>query len=222
MKKFTLSAPALVLAIAVMGFATLLPQKSQAAVIYESATLGTTGQTGGPSVNSQFLGSRFELTAATQIDSIGGHISTSGGSVWAALFSLDNAVNALPTFGGADPSIHALAHAILLPAAANSSEEVAAGLVGVPVVLGPGAYGIIIGGSGYFGATAFGSMITNGTAIGSPSYFFSSSNGNWINGGFSNARFVVNGVTAVPAPGALLLLVLGIGGLGIARRKRAA
>lgn len=193
-----------------------------AVVIYESATLGTTGHNGGFSVDDQFLGSRFELSEATQVTSIGGHVGGSG-TVWAALFALSDATSALPTFGGADPALHALAFAILDLDLAVGSALVTAGLAGGPTVLGPGSYGIVIGDAGFFGTTGSGVMPTSfssgATDIGSPTYFFHNGGGVWLNGGFDEVRFEVNG-NAIDTPEPATLGLAGLALIGAARARR--
>ena len=221
MVKFTSLAAGLLLGIAAIGLSTLTPQHANAAIIYGTASLGPSGPSFS-TLSGQFLGSRFTLTQATQIDSIGGHYFGNG-TLWAALFSLANATTALPTFGGSDPGAFSLAHAIL-PATPTTGSDVVAALSGGPVVLGPGAYGIVLGGSRLYGMTGLGGMYGTQPNIGSPTYFHRTGGSkNWNNGGFGNTRFVVNGQTVLaPEPGIIAVLGFGLASLGLMRRRQAA
>lgn len=198
---------------------------AQSAVVYESATLGRTGHSAGYSLSAvNFIGSRFELSVTTRVDSIGGHLAGSG-TIWGAIFTLADAMTAFPDPGSAtDPAGFSLAHAILDPRSMFSTDRVVGDLIGGSVALDPGAYAIVLGGGSFFGANSGGYMpdapLTGSVNIGSPTYFFRSSTSRlWREGGISPVRFEVNG-EAVPAPATLALLGVSIAGMGYAKRKR--
>jgi hypothetical protein len=205
------SARALTAAIAVaVGAST-----AHAATILESATMGPTGNLGGYSLSSQFLGNRFTLTDTYHITAIGGHISTFNGSVWGAIVTLPSA-GGLPTATASTIETQALVSG-LLEDTGNSGDL----RVGVDVLLGPGHYALVFGDAGRFGSTGSGAMPTGGQAdLPGASYFFWNGS-SWTSGGFSQARFVVEGdLQAVPEPATSMLFGAGLAGLAARARRR--
>ena len=205
-------------------------RSAHAEIVYESATLGTTGQPGGFSINDEFLGSRFTLTQSTEITHIGGHIGDAfvPGTIWGAIIALGPGPTALPTFGSDPVSNHALASAVFTPPAVSTEVTVA---LTSPVVLGPGQYGLLFGGAGDFGTTGDGRMPrsteTGASNLPGASYFLRGGNGGWFNVSiFDRTRFTVLGETSViPLPTTAWLWVIMLGGLGATqmfRRKRLA
>lgn len=189
---------------------------SQALVIYESATLGTTGAPGGTELSDQFLGSRFTLTDTYDVTAIGGHLSSTGGDVWGAIVEMSGL---LPTFSRSEIESEALAFATFT---AFPSQDL---LSPVNVQLVPGDYALIFGGGGFFSTTGSGAMpeVNTDTMEGAGSYFFLSQSGdnNWADGGISNARFVVEGdLASVPEPSTLALLSIGFLGIGASRKLK--
>jgi len=167
-----------------MGF----PQHVFATLIYESATLGSTGQSSGFGINSNsFLGSRFSIIQTVEVSAIGGHMSEfgSGGDVFGAIVDMSGPIPAGSPFTGGE----VLASTVFFPGSPSSDVSVP-----LSVTLPPGDYAIIFG-SSQFGATGTGVMISSqpDTPAGSGSYFFWNG-GNWQNGGFSNIRFTLNGL----------------------------
>jgi hypothetical protein len=74
------------------------------------------------------------------------------------------------------------------------------------VDLAPGTYAVLFG-SGQFGTSGMGFSAQTNTPVGMESdFFYSSSNGEYTDGGFFQNRFVVYG--AIPEPGAAMLLML--------------
>jgi hypothetical protein len=190
--------------------------ESQAAIIHESAILGTTGlsEFGSPALHEgQYIGSRFSVGEVTMVESVGGHIvgSSVGGdeSYFAAIVSLSSAT-ALPS--GSPFDMTTVATTVFTPP--YPSDDV---LVPLAVTLNPGHYGLIFG-LGQFGAGSSGSgaMPNNNVDIpGSASYFhwyiFADS---WLDqsvGFLSGLRFVVTG-RVIPEPSSFALF--GLGSLG--------
>jgi hypothetical protein len=186
------------------------------AIIHESATMGPTGDLGGPAISNQFLGSRFSLTEAYTITAIGGHLNIRLGSIWGAIVALPTA-SSLPTYSGVDIESHALVSALFTDNGDSADLREA-----VNITLEAGDYALIFGDSGLFGTTGSGAMPTGGQSNlpGASFFFWNGSGPTWNDGGFSAGRFVVEGAPVLPEPGSLLLMLLGITGLGLGRARR--
>ena len=183
-----------------------------ATTLYQSATMGTSGQTSGALVSAnQFLGAAFTLTNAAQITAVGGHISRDGdiadGSLFAAIVSLSGS---LPTGAPFDSSL--ITETTFT--APVTSEDI---VVPLSVTLSPGTYALVFG-SGLFGATGSGAMTTNNTDLPGATYFFCDGvdHNVWCPGSatcppgnISNTRFTVYG-ELVPEPGSFGLMAIGV------------
>jgi hypothetical protein len=182
-----------------------------AAVIYESATLGPIGQFGGTGVFSdQFVGARFEITAPTTVTAIGGHLYGSYDSIFGAIIALDS-MDALPQgfpFAGGE----VLASTAFTPDSPSTDYRTP-----LSVTLAPGTYALVFG-TGQFGATGEGMMPSNNTDLPGASYFWWNGS-TWQDGGFSSARFVVEGDSAVPEPTTVALAGMAFGALALLRRR---
>jgi len=197
-----------ILAASIIFSAVFFPVATDAAIIYESATMGPTSQNEGLYLgHDQFLGTRFHITEKVQVTSIGGHLEGRG-----------------PLFG----AIISLSSTTDLPKGSplNSSEIVASTVFNVPlpdcdfrtplsVTLEQGYYGLIFGSDLLGAPNGHGGMPYGGQEIlPGASYFYwiilpNSSVGAWYTQTNSRyPRFVVEG-TVVPEPATLLFIGLG-------------
>ena len=170
-------------------------------ILYESATLGPIGQTGGVTVGfGQLVGSRFTIDEPVQVTEIGGHLVDFGGApVFGAIFELSGP-GALPTGNPINP---AEVVAFTTFTAPDPSDDVS---VPLSITLQPGVYALVFGGDDHFpGANGHAAMTLNNpvTPEGVGSFHFFNA-GPWINGGFSDARFTVNGNVIGVVAGELL------------------
>jgi len=180
-------------------------QNAFAVIIYESSTLGPTGQTtGGFNVNEvQFLGSRFSISETMEVSQIGGHMyrgSFGDNLIFGAIVELSGP-DALP-LGDPFTGGEVLASTTFTPPVLSADVSVP-----LSITLQPGDYALIFG-SGEFGATnGEGVMTVNNfiTPEGVGSYIV------WINNmwrfGLSeldNLRFTVNGLDVKVVGGELI------------------
>jgi hypothetical protein len=205
-----------------MALLGLVPCGARADFILESATLGPTGQvTGGPVLDpDQYLGARFQVSTAVQVDHVGGHLyETTAGGLFAAIIPLPPGGSALPTFPPSQIATMALAETTFT--APFPSGDV---LVPLSVTLPPGDYALIFG-AGSFGAMGGGAMPDDNTDTSQASYFyFTGMKGDmWNDDSISQIRFIVTGTafTPVPEPSSLGLLATGaLGPLAYGWRRR--
>jgi hypothetical protein len=182
-------------------------------VLYQSATLGPIGQTAGDTLSSsQYLGARFSLNNAVQVQAIGGNMyDIDGGSLFGAIFPISGP-NAMPS--GSPFDVAPLAEVTFtLPIYADADVSIP-----LSVELQPGNYALIFG-SGQFGATGVGAMPTDNPDIPGQTPFFGWWNNQWNNDSVSNMRFVVYGA-AVPEPGTFTLFAIASGAIALLRLRR--
>jgi hypothetical protein len=207
------------------------PARAETPVLLESATLGQTSLFGGTSITElQYVGWRFEIATALEVDAIGGHLlglpNVGNGQIFGALIRLAS-VDVFPEGDPFTPE-ETLATVVFQPPL--PSVEL---LVPLSVTLEPGAYALVFG-SNLFGATGNGAIPNSSDQTDIPpttidSYIFYSipSPGEppiWRGPLASQMRFLVSGTTVPPVPalggvavGALSAL-LGLAGM-LARRS---
>ncbi len=181
------------LAIVALGATFAVAARAEAALIYESATLGPTGQQTGYSLASyQWLGVRFTLTTTTRITRIGGHYYIMGAP--------PGFIGIFPIGATNFPPLPANVASALVSAPLPTQTPSADVGVNVDITLPPGTYALVLGVSA---PGASGGMPFNNPLVGTPSYFYLDSF-SWQDGGFSDARFFIegsvcgNGVTEAP------------------------
>ena len=158
-----------------------------AAIIYESATMGPTGQTSGYIVDSyDFIGSRFYVSQPTQVTAIGGHLVTyTSGGIFGAivrLYSSTDLPNGIPF-----DSLDVAAYKVFIPSYTSSDFRTS-----LSVTLQPGYYALVFG-SGLYDADGSALMPIGGQSyIGSPTYF-AWDNYEWFEAVPVQERFVVEG-----------------------------
>jgi formylglycine-generating enzyme required for sulfatase activity len=177
--------------------ATAVPATA-ADLIHASAYLGETDVTGpyfqsGLS-DSLYLGSRFSIDRAVEVESVGGHLEGLEGNLFAAIVPLTNSI-ALPSGSPFDASTVATT----VFTAPTPSNDI---LVPLSVKLNPGHYALVFG-SGQFGASSsgYGGMPTNNVDLPGRSSYFQWQYGDWRAYTGRGLRFVVMGnVVGGPGP----------------------
>ncbi len=205
------------------ALAALTAAPAHADILLQTATLGTTGQTGGLLIDSsEYLAARFQTSQAFTLTSVQIHVDHSGGAegnglIFAAIVPLAN-LSAFPNAGS--PGLIADDNPVEVQ---TFTTPTFSAVVTIPfsASLPAGTYAVVFG-SGEFGATGSGAAPVNGTDIGTPSYFFRNSANDFFNGITNNAYYVVNGTqvqaAAAPEPGSLALV--GLAALFLTGRTR--
>jgi hypothetical protein len=166
-----------------------------ATLTLESATMGPAGQGAGlPLSSTNFVGWRFNLTTPLAVTQVGGHVGGVTGTLFAAIIPL-TAIDALPT-GAPFDATATYPHTTFI--APQSTADVRTPLA---AVLQPGAYALVIGGSGQFDANGSGwipnSQQPNIAPTTQTSYITWRQNlpgkFSWSAGTLNNVRLVVTG-----------------------------
>jgi len=176
-------------------------------IIYESATLGPTGQTsGGLNANTvQLLGSRFSISEIVDVTDVGGHFRNpqlfGNDLIFGAIVELSGP-NAFP-LGDPFTGGEVLAFTTFTPP--DPSADIS---IPLSITLQPGDYALVFG-AGEFGATGQGVMTDNNfdTPEGVGSYITWQTNNNWVPiVTHDDLRFTVNGLGIPPVGGELIPL----------------
>lgn len=157
--------------------------------VYESATIGATGQTGGVSISTtNFAAVRFEVLTTTSVDQVGGHFGLRTGSdIFAAIVRLTDSTDVPDSPDLSTPDV--VATTTIVPP--NLSADVTAP---ISATLTPGFYSLVFG-SGLFGTFGRAIAANTNTDIGSPSFFFRDEIGNYSEQGSPQVRFFVGSST---------------------------
>ncbi|MBL0155700.1 MAG: PEP-CTERM sorting domain-containing protein [Bryobacterales bacterium] len=198
-----------------------------AAVIYESATLQNYGLAIVTEFSGQqFLGTRFQVTGPVHVTAIGGVMYGGGNTFFGAIVPLSGPSGL--------PSGSPFSAPITASTTFDPGNPVGDFLTPLSVDLNAGWYGLIFG-AGHFGTPsgAVGGMLLNNHDVPGASYFLWNStlnNGQWSDGGFSGARFVIEGSSRtiggdpsgahLPEPSTFVLLGGGLLGVLFLRRLR--
>lgn len=181
---------------------------SQAAVLYESGTLGTTGvpygTTDGTNINPfVYAGVRFELTQSVVTSQVGGHfVAFTGGTFFGAIVKLSGP-NDFPDSGNLSTADVLGTTSLTFPVL--SSETF--GNLSLP--LSPGWYALVFG-SGLFGVDGRGASVRNAPDVGNPGFigFQPNSGLTWYDYSVpsANGRFVVLGNVVPELPSIQILI----------------
>ncbi|HEX8059019.1 MAG TPA: PEPxxWA-CTERM sorting domain-containing protein [Novosphingobium sp.] len=194
---------------------------AQAATVYESVT-HTNQDTGDYSIYDQrYFGAGFTLNQATTITAIGGEFDNIAGNIFGAIVALPSA-GGLPSFSPTQLAANALAHVVFTGSGSATDQSAPLSLT-----LAAGNYAVIFGGDSQFaGADGTAGMTVDNDLIGSPNifqYFGLVYGDKWTHDSvYDGLRFFVEGTPAgsVPEPATWAMMILGIGMVGGALRRR--
>ena len=183
---------------------------AEAAIIFESGTLGPTGLTQGSVAATNitpnvFTGVRFLLMQPVVTAQIGGHfVDFSNGTFFGAIVALDDE-NDFPDSGDLSTPDVLGSTELTFPV---PSDEVFGDL---SLTLDPGWYALVFG-SGLFGTSGDGAAPLNNPDIGDPVYIGYQFGSGWLNltglsAIFVDQRFVVKGII-VPEPASVILFLV--------------
>lgn len=202
-----------------------LTGNTNADIIFESATLGSDGQTGGPAFGqltgaTAVIGVRFSISERTQVNSVGGHVfgaRSRPDPVSAAIIGLP--FDEFPPIGNDLSQMDVRASSLWDLEPSPSSEQ----FVDLDVILEVGEYALLFGGA-QPGATGAGAMPTGsrtgGEDIGDPVYLYFTdiNNAGWHNQQRRGHRFVVRG-QAIPEPASATMLIGMVAVITFRRRR---
>lgn len=121
-------------------------ESTQAALIYESAVENPDPAGGWGYSGDQMIGSRFTLSASTNVTAVGGHFMYTTGTSYAVIIALPDH-DSLPAFEPEAIETNALAHAVFSTPSGNIFTDVT---IPISITLPAGEYALLFG-SGAFG-----------------------------------------------------------------------
>lgn len=202
------------LGLAAVCTATLFAGSAFAATsVFETASFQA-GENGDYLIDStDFIGATFTLAQATDVTALDGYFTqySDGGSLFGAIVAVD-ALNAVPA---ANLSGNALAHVVFTPNGDGNDQSVA-----LSAHLKAGTYAVIFG-SGLWGADGTSGLVNGQGTLGTPTLFTGDGN-SWSASSNTDVRIAVQGVSAVPEPSTLAMLLGGLSLVGVLARRRAA
>jgi hypothetical protein len=159
--------------------------------------------------NSNFLAVAFNLNQAENITDVGGYFSQ---------YSDGNPVFVVITTSLTNWSNNSVAQTLFTPIADGVSDTT----VPLATTLSAGSYYVVVG-SGAFGASGSGGLVSGQNPVGNASFFQSFDAGStWVALSDNSMRVFVDGTAAaVPVPAAMPLLASGLAFFAAAARRRA-
>ena len=168
---------------------TAAPPVASPPKLFESATLGPTGASGGFVLDgTHFVGVRFTLSSPTIVSTIGIHagIGLAAGGLFGTIFGAVVQLTDLSDFPDSlDLSTPDVLGSVLISGTPGSADYSSSLSLSLPA----GTYGLVFGG-GLFGA-GVGAVPRNDSNIGSPSYFQRVADA-WRNDSIDNTRMFVD------------------------------
>jgi hypothetical protein len=212
-----------VLASAALGIAaaTALTAPAQAGVLAESAPHTDQDPGDYPLYDQRYFGFGFTLDKATTITAIGGEFDNISGNIFGAIVALPSA-GAVPTFAPSQLAANALGH-VVFTGTGSATDQTAP----LSLTLAAGNYAVIFGGDSQFaGADGTAGLTADNDGDGTANlfqYFGLVYGDSWTHDSiYDGLRLYVQGspVGAVPEPGTWAMMILGLGVVGGALRRR--
>ncbi len=197
------------------------PVSASAKLVLETATY--TGVDTGETIvqDGRFVGAAFTLGAPEQIASVGAQFGGfPSGTIFAAIVSLASQTS-LPSFLASDIAANAIADVVFSVPQQGPEGGPIDYNAPLSVSLPAGSYAVVFG-SGAFGADGFAGLGEDNNAVGSPNWISTLFDNTWSADSYDGIRITVTaaGAGAAPEPSTWAMLIIGLAGLGAAKRLR--